>query len=87
MCYIVLNSYTQILETLSQASPYQILSLVTYKGSSACFSFLSLRSPPLSFSDLTLQTAVPIDKQLECKIGICYIIMSHLGMIKFSIMF
>uniref|UniRef100_A0A6M2DJ32 phosphoinositide 5-phosphatase n=1 Tax=Xenopsylla cheopis TaxID=163159 RepID=A0A6M2DJ32_XENCH len=57
-----------ILETLSESSPYQILSLVTYKGTTGCFSYLSTKTPPTSFSDLTLQTALPIDKLLECKI-------------------
>ncbi|XP_066260889.1 inositol polyphosphate 5-phosphatase OCRL isoform X1 [Euwallacea similis] len=45
----------------------RILALVEYNKSNALFALVSSRNPPVSFSDLSIETVIPIDQNFSCE--------------------
>ncbi|KAL1498282.1 hypothetical protein ABEB36_009103 [Hypothenemus hampei] len=45
----------------------RVLALVEYNSSHALFVLVSSRCPPVSFSDLSIETVVPIDQHFSCE--------------------
>lgn len=49
-----------------QSNSNRILALVEYNNSFALFVLVSSRTQPVSFSDLSIETVVPVDQSFAC---------------------